>query len=74
MVSSNNLFSRNHPTLLLIKKRRSTDATGGFLSRKLFVKIFQYSQENTWFEVSFNKVAGPKASNTDPSLWILGNF
>ena len=42
------LFSRNHPTLLLIKKRRSTDATGGLLS-----KISQYSQENKWVEVSF---------------------
>ena len=27
------LFSRNHPTLLLIKNRRFTDATGGFLSK-----------------------------------------
>ena len=27
------LFSRKHPTLLLIKKRRSTDATEGLLSK-----------------------------------------
>ena len=27
------LFGRNHPTLLLIKKRRSSDATGGLLSK-----------------------------------------
>ena len=27
------LFSRNHPTLLLIKKKRSTDATGALLSK-----------------------------------------
>ena len=26
------LFSRNHHKLLLVKKRRSTDATGGLLS------------------------------------------
>ena len=31
------LFSRNHPTLLLIKKRRSTDATGGLLSKKFAI-------------------------------------
>ena len=42
------IFSTNHPTLLLIKKRRLKDATGGFLS-----KISQYSQENTCVEVSF---------------------
>ena len=29
------LFSRNHPTLLLIKKRRLTDATGDLLLKKL---------------------------------------
>ena len=31
------LFSRNHPTLLLIKKRRSTDATGGLLSKNFAI-------------------------------------
>ena len=41
------LFSRNHPTLLLVMKTRSTGATRGFLSKKLFIKISQYSQENT---------------------------
>ena len=31
MIRSTNLFSRNHPTLILVKKRRSTNATGGVL-------------------------------------------
>ena len=31
------LFSRNHPTLLLIKKRRSTDATGDLLSKNFAI-------------------------------------
>ena len=44
---STNLFNLNHPTLFLIKKRRSTDATGGVLNKKLFVKISQFSQGNT---------------------------
>ena len=50
------LFSRNHPTLPFIKKKRSTDATGGFLSKKIFVKISQYSQEKTgeYCEISKN--------------------
>ena len=34
MSRSTNIFSRNHPTLFLIKKRRSTDATWGFLQKK----------------------------------------
>ena len=53
---SSTLFSRNHPTLLLFNKRRSTDATGGFLSKKIFVKISRQSQKNTCVEVSLNKV------------------
>ena len=44
---STNLFNLNHATLFLIKKRRSTDATGGVLNKKLFVKISQFSQGNT---------------------------
>ena len=32
------LFSRNHPTFLLVKKIRSADVTGSFLSKKLFKK------------------------------------
>ena len=47
------LIGSDHPTLFLIKKRRSTDATGCFLSKKLFVKIPQYSPENNCAEVSF---------------------
>ena len=31
------LFSRNHPTLLLIVKKRSTDATGGLLSKNFAI-------------------------------------
>ena len=31
------LFSKNHLTLLLIKKRRSTDATGDLLSKDFAV-------------------------------------
>ena len=58
------LFSKNHPTLLLVKKRKSTYATGGFLLRKLFVKISQYSQEkNTRVKSLSNKVADHKACN-----------
>ena len=64
MVSTNNvyitrtmtrstLFSRNHPTLPLVKNRESTNATGGLLSKKFFVKISQNSQENTCVEASF---------------------
>ena len=64
MVSTNNVqitltmarskvFSRNYPTLLLIKKKLSTDATGSFLWKKPFVRILQYSQENNCVEVSF---------------------
>ena len=49
------LLSRNHPILLLVKKRRSTDATGGFLLKKLFIKILQYSQENTCVKSLLNK-------------------
>ena len=37
-MSRSMIFSRNHPTLLLIKKRRLTDATRGFQSKK-FVKL-----------------------------------
>ena len=51
------LSSRNRPSLLLVK---STDATGDFLSKKLFVKISQYSQEN---KSLLNKVAGHKLCN-----------
>ena len=54
------LSSRNRPSLLLVK---STDATGDFLSKKLFVKISQYSQENTCAKSLLNKVAGHKVCN-----------
>ena len=50
--------------------------------KKLFLKILQYSQENTWFGVSFFmkiQVFIPvnllkRDSNTDVFLWILLNF
>ena len=42
------LFSRNHPTMLLIEKRRLTDATGGSLS-----KNFAILTRKTYIEVSF---------------------
>ena len=50
------LFSRNHPTLLLIKKRRSTDATGGLLS-----KICNIHKKTQVLKSLLNKVAGRKA-------------
>ena len=39
----------------------SEAATGDVLLKKLFLKISQYSQENTCVESLFNKVAGLKA-------------
>ena len=36
-MSRSTIFSRNHPTLLLIKKRRLTSATGGFLSKNFAI-------------------------------------
>ena len=59
-MSRSTLSSRNRPSLLLVK---STDATGDFLSKKLFVKISQYSQENTCAKSLLNKVAGHKLCN-----------
>ena len=58
-MSRSTIFSTNHPTLLLIKKRRLKDATGGFLS-----KISQYSQENTCVEVSFKQKNYQKETQT----------
>ena len=52
------LFSRNHPTLLLINKRRSTDATGGFLSKKFFVKVRNVHKKTPVLKSLLNKVAG----------------
>ena len=40
MSRSTNLFSRNHPIFFFIKQRRSTDAPGGFLPKKIFRKSF----------------------------------
>ena len=45
MTISTNVLSRNHPRVFLIKKRRSTDATGGVLQKKFFVKISQDVQK-----------------------------
>ena len=57
---STNLFSRNHPTLFLIKKRRLADVYAEqllyqteksshrrFSIKTLVLKILQYSRENT---------------------------
>ena len=55
MTRSTNLCSRNHPTLFLIKKRRSIDGAGGVLYKKLFVKISHYSEESTCVEIFFCK-------------------
>ena len=61
MTRSTNLLNRNHPTLFLIKKRGSTDATGGVLQKKIFVKISQYSQKkNPVLKSLLNEVAGRK--------------
>ena len=57
------LISRNHPTLSLIKKRRSADAIGVVLLKKSFVKISQYSQESNLLKLPFKKVAGRNACN-----------
>ena len=55
------LFSRNHTTLLLITKRRSTDATGGFL-----LKISQYSQEKaSVFEEHLRTVVSEETLGSD---------
>ena len=61
---STNLLSRNHPTMFLIKKRcpilianfmiRGTEsAVRRCSSKQVFLKILQYSQENTCVGVSF---------------------
>ena len=49
--------------------------------KKLFLKILQYSQENTYVGVFFNKNAGVQSvtlikrdSNTGVFLWVLRNF
>ena len=66
------LFNRNHSTVFLIKRRRATDATS-FLSKKLFVKISYYSQENNW-QVVRPAILLKRDSNIDVFLQILGNF
>ena len=50
------LFCRNHPKLLLIKKRRSTGATGGLLSKNIH-------QKTLVLKSLLNKVAGRKTCN-----------
>ena len=41
-MSRSTLFSRNHPTLPLIKKRRSTDAAGGLLLKNFAIFTRKY--------------------------------
>ena len=51
--------------------------TGGVLSKNLFLKISQYSQENICVGSLFNKVeglTGKRDCNTGVFLWILRNF
>ena len=46
-----------------IQQRSSEGATTEDLYKKLFLKISQYSLDNTYVGVSFNKVAGLQACN-----------
>ena len=55
------LFSRNHPTLLLIKKRRSTDATGCLKNFAAFKKFRNIHKKTHVLKSLLNKVAGRKA-------------
>ena len=52
----------------------SKAATRVVLYKKLFLKISQYSQENPYVGVSFNKVADLQVFNTGIFLWILRKF
>ena len=70
-----------HKTSMNLSCTSREAATGGVLWKKLFLKISQYSQENTCVGVSFNKTAGLKPckflkrdSNVGVFLWILRNF
>ena len=72
MTISTNVLSRNHPRVFLIKKRRSTDATGGVLQKKFFVKISQDVQKAPVWLKNIAKI--PAAFKPEPSLDVSPTF
>ena len=80
------LFSRNHPTLLLIKKRRSTDATGGFLAKNfsiftrkhicwsLFFNFIEKRLQNRCFPVNIGKFLKKLFWRTSPDAYFWRVF
>ena len=72
MTISTNVLSRNHPRVFLIKKRRSTDATGGVLQKKFFVKISQDVQKTPVLLKNITKI--PVALKPDPYLNVTSTF
>ena len=64
--------------LILHIVRFSEAAAGGILQKKMFLKILQYSQENTCARVSFLiklQASGPLLySKSDIFRWIVQNF
>ena len=72
MTRSTNVLSRNHPRVFLIKKRRSTDATGGVLQKKFFVKISQDVQKTPVWLKNITKI--PVAFKPEPYLDVTPTF